>query len=118
MPNGVIWGGRDPRWTVGELSPPSPWLDVANPGEPLYNLLQRIALVQVHLLGMLESGKIDGRRACVALQHLSGNQGRWSQVVLRLARQFDVKLAIGPRDETNGSSLLDQPLPTQPRRGA
>ncbi|WP_424682902.1 hypothetical protein [Frateuria sp. YIM B11624] len=118
MPNGVVWGGRDAEWKVGELTPPSPWLDRVAPGEPLSHVLPRIALVQVHLLGLLAEEQIDRRWACVVLQHLAHSQGYWSAAVLRLASRFGIKLGSRPWDETNGTSLLDAALPRRPRAGA
>ncbi|MEI7036421.1 hypothetical protein [Fulvimonas yonginensis] len=117
MPNGVIWGGRDARWKVGELTPPSPWLDRAEAGEPLYNVLPRIALVQVYLLALLAEEEIDRRWACVALQHLAHSQAYWSAPVLRLASRFGITLGSRPWDETNGTGLLDAALPRRPRGG-
>ncbi|NII74192.1 hypothetical protein FHW84_002777 [Dyella sp. SG562] len=113
------WSLSDPHWRVEELDPPSPWLDACAPRTEIANLIPAIALVQAHLLGMVEAdGPIDGLKACVALHHLSFHGSAWSEPVRRLADRLDVELPAEPRDATNMASLQQAPLPGRQRRTA
>lgn len=109
----------EPHWRVEELDPPSPWLDACMPRIGITSLIPAIALVQAHLLGMVEAeGPIDGRRVCVVLHHLSLHGNTWSTPIMRLARRLGVDLPEEPRDLTNMASLAQAPLPGRPRRQA
>lgn len=107
----------EPFWHVGELDPLSPWLDACAPRALVSNLVPAIALVQAHLLGMVEAeGPIDGRRVCIVLHHLSLHGTTWSTPVRRLAARLGVELPDDPRDFTHMASLQQEPLPGGRRR--
>lgn len=101
---------EESRWVVGDVLPPSPWLDAVAPTTALGGVINRIALVQAHLLTMLEADTIDARNLCHVLHHLSGS-GTWSDAVIRLAARLDVQLATSPLQEVHGGSLHNVPLP-------
>jgi len=110
LPNGN-WD-TSPHWSLRDIDPPSPWLEACPVHTALNGIISAIALVQAHLLGMIEAeGPIDGRMACIVLHHLSLDGNAWSTPVLRLAKRLGVELAKTPRDETNGLSLRQRPLP-------
>lgn len=102
----------DPHWRIEELVPPSPWLDACMPRIGITSVISAIALVQVHLLGMVEAeGQIDGRQACVVLHHLSIHGSTWSTPIQRLAGRLGVDLPGEPRELTYMASLQQTPLP-------
>lgn len=110
---------NEPHWRVEELDPPSPWLDACMPRIGITSLIPAIALVQAHLLGMVEAeGPIDGRRVCIVLHHLSLHGSTWSTPIQRLAGRLGVDLPEEPRDLTNMASLQQAPLPGRQRRMA
>lgn len=105
------WSMTEPHWRVEELELPSPWLDTCAPRVGIDSVIPAIALVQAHLLGMVEAeGPIDGLRACVVLHHLSIHGSAWSSPVRRLAERIEVELPPEPRDATNLASLHSAPL--------
>lgn len=111
------WSLSDPHWRVEELDPPSPWLDACAPRTEIANLIPAIALVQAHLLAMIEGeGPIDGMDACTALHHLSFHSATWSSAVRRLADRLGVQLPEEPREATHLASLEQRPLPRWRRR--
>lgn len=115
MPNGVIRSAVDSRWRLEDLGWTSPWLDQVSPGQLVENVVPRVALVQAHLLAMLEAGDIDPRKACLAVHHLCAG-GRWSGMVKRLAKRWQVDLAPLPMEELRGPSALErEPLPERKR---
>ena len=110
LPNGN-WD-RSPHWCKQDIDPASPWLDACPNLTALSGIISAIALVQAHLLAMIEAkGPIDGRMACIVLHHLSLDGCEWSTPVRRLANLLDVQLGASPRDDTHGLSLHHRPLP-------
>lgn len=84
-------------WHVGGLDPLPPWLDACAPRVLVSSLVPAIALVQVHLLGVVEADEpIDGREACIVLHHLSQHSSAWSTPVRRLAARLGVELPDDP----------------------
>lgn len=110
MVGGVVQ--QSPHWTAGDLQPRSRWLDACAPNTSLSGTISAVALAQAHLLAMIESpAPVDGRRACLVLQHVSGSAGQWSGMVLRLARRLQVALAPTPRGEHHGADVSRFDLP-------
>lgn len=110
------WSMSEPHWRVEELDPPSPWLDACAPRVGIDTVIPAIALVQAHLLGMVEAeGAIDGLRACVVLHHLSIHGSGWSGPIRRLAERLQVDLPPEPRDATHLASLHSAPIPGRQR---
>lgn len=114
MPNGVIRHAVDSGWMVADLKPPSPWFDQLTPSADLQSVVPRIARVQAHLLGMLEKGEIDARKACRILQHICGT-GDWSAMVLRVAKRLGISLASSPVEEMHHTFPAHDPFPQRPR---
>lgn len=80
-------------------------------------MISAIALVQTHLLGMIEAEEpIDGCQACVVLHHLSIHGSTWSTPIQRLAERLGVDLPGEPRELTHMASLQQAPLPGRQRR--
>lgn len=95
-----------------DIQPPSPWLDATPENVALSGVVHAVALTQAHLLRMVESSApVDGRRACVVLQHIACGGTQWGSNVLRLAQHLGVTLADIPRDELHGTSLHGATLP-------
>lgn len=112
------WSMAEPHWRVEELDPPSPWLDACAPRIGVTNAIPAIALVQAHLLGMVEADDpIDGLQACVVLHHLSLHGSTWSSPIRRLAERLKVELPAEPRDATHLASLQSARFPSRPRKG-
>lgn len=103
------------HWTVGDLSPPSEWLETTPRRPSLCGAIAAVALAQAHLLSMIEaSGPVDRRQACRVMWHVSCGGG-WSPILLRLAAHLGVDLAGSHLDETHGLSLYHSAIP---RRGS
>ena len=103
-------------WTVGDLSPPSEWLEATPPRTALSGAIAAVALAQVHLLSMIEAAEpIDRRQACRVVWHISCGGG-WSAILLRLAAHLGVSLADSPLEETHGANLHLAPIPLRPSR--
>ena len=93
------------HWTVGDLSPPSEWLEATPARTSLSGAVAAVALAQVHLMALIETpGPIDGRQACRVVWHISCGGG-WSPILLRLAAHLGVELAGSPLEENHGASL-------------
>ncbi len=104
------------HWTVGDLTPPSEWLEATPPRTSLSGAIAAVALAQVHLLSMIEAeGSIDRRQACRVVWHVSCGGG-WSPILLRLAAHLGVSLAASPMEETHGASLHQVTAPRRPKR--
>ncbi|ULU26580.1 hypothetical protein [Dyella terrae] len=113
------WSMADPHWRVEELDPPSPWLDACAPRIGVTSVITAIALVQAHLLGMVETdGAIDGLRACVVLHHLSLHGNTWSTPIQRLAERLKVELPPEPRDATHLASLQGAAFPGRHKKAS
>ncbi len=111
-PSGHVTQAHAAQWTLRDLEPPSPWFDVATPKQALSGALQAVALVQIHLLAMIEApGPIDGLRACRVVEHLCGNPAAWGSLVERLAHHLGVRLPATPRDLHNGASIHQLEVP-------
>jgi len=98
---------------VGELQPPSPWLDARDPNTLVDSAVHDVALALAHLLAMLDSSTpIDPRHACLCLQHIQGEgAATWGTVTLRMARRLGYTLAETPRDEFHSGYLEQYQIP-------
>jgi len=98
---------------VGELDPPSPWLDARDPDTLVNTAGDAVALALAHLLAMVDSsGSIDPRHACLCLQHIQGRDATaWGTVTLRMARRLGYTLADTPRDEFHSGYLEQYVIP-------
>lgn len=97
---------------AADVDPPSPWLDATPPNTSISGVIHAVALAQAHLLRMAESSApIDGKRACIVLQHVACSGTTWGTMVLRMAGRLGVTLGQVPRDDMHGVSLHGHPLP-------
>jgi hypothetical protein len=114
LDNGKITCAADARWGIGDLSPPSPWFDAANPRTAISGGISAVLLVQAHLLAMIEApGEIDVKFAIRVVEHLCRGPG-WSARVRALADRLGYELPSRPWDLHHGLGLEQIRLP---RRG-
>lgn len=116
LPNRHILDAHASHWTVSDLKPPSPWLDAANPNTAVSGAISAVALVQAHLLAMIEApGDIDPRLAVRVLEHVCHGAG-WSAQVRALAERLDFELPESPWGLHHGASLHRLTLPRRGQR--
>jgi len=114
LPSGKILSADAADWTVGDLSPKSPWFDAAAQNMAVSGAIGGVALVQAHLMAMIEApGEIDGWLAVRVVEHLC-HGAYWSERVEALAKRLGVDLPGSPMAFHNGASLHQISLP---RRG-
>ena len=114
LPNRHILDAHASHWTVSDLKPPSPWLDATAPNTAVSGAISAVALVQAHLLAMIEApGDIDPSLAVRILEHVC-HGATWSARVRALAERLNFELPESPWGIHHGASLQQLALP---RRG-
>ncbi len=114
LPSGGILPAYAAHWTVSDLNPRSSWFDAAAPNTAVSGAIGNVALVQAHLLAMIEApGEIVGRLAVRVVEHVC-HGAYWSARVEALAKRLGVDLPGSPGEFHHGASLRQVALP---RRG-
>lgn len=113
LPNGKIFPAHAVDWTVGDLDPRSSWFDAAAQNMAVSGAIGAVALVQAHLLAMIEApGEIDRRLAIRVVEHLC-HGAYWSARVEALAARLGVELPGSPIEFHHGASLHQVSLPAR-----
>lgn len=85
-------------WRVGDLHPPSEWLQGVRPELALANVAIRSADVLEALLAQLSAPRLDRLQVCLLLQHVAVEASAWTGPVRRLAQRWAVPLPASPAD--------------------
>lgn len=85
-------------WRVGELHPPSEWLQGVRPELAVANVAARTADVVESLLAQLAAPSLDRLQVCLLLQHVAVEAPAWTGPVRRLAARWQVPLPASPAD--------------------
>lgn len=85
-------------WRVGELDPPSEWLQGVRPELAVVNVASRSGEVLEALLALLATGRPDRLQVCLLLQHVAVEATAWTGPVRRLAARWSLTLPATPQD--------------------
>jgi hypothetical protein len=108
---------KHPRWVVGDLEKPSPWLYGHPEGVSLQGVIVQIAEAQYFLIAIAAGpDPVDRELACKAIHHAAGNPSAWGEPVLRFAARLGIKLASSPIEQFHASGLAND-VPPGTRRG-
>lgn len=95
---GALGDRKLDTWRVGDLHPPSEWLQGVRPELALANVAGRTADVVESLLAQLAAPSLERLQVCLLLQHVAVEAPAWTASVRRLATRWQLPLPASPAD--------------------